>query len=153
MRQISLFCTLLLLGGCEKPLTPAEKAAKDRAECQALATTQSGFDPLTAEEPPRTVSSTHRRGGDVVGGAVEGAAGGAVLGVVGGAIMGKPGRGAAAGAAVGGLWGGTKRYRESNEMVTTTQANPDYEAFMAKKNAFKVAFDGCLGQRATAEAG
>ena len=145
---------LLLLAGCEKSLTPAEKAAKDRAECQALATQQSGFDPLLAEEPPRTISSTQRRGGEVVGSGaiVGGAARGAAVGAVGGAVLGNAGGGAAAGAAVGGLMGGARRHRETNEMVTRTRTNPDYEQFMAKKNAFKAAFDGCLAQRAASDA-
>jgi hypothetical protein len=153
-RWTTTLLALLLLVGCEKPLTPAEKAAKDRAECQALATQQSGFDPLTAEEPPRTISSTQRRGGEVVGSGaiVGGAAKGAVVGVVGGAVMGNPGGGAAAGAAVGGLMGGARRHRETNEMVTKTRTNPDYEQFMAKKSTFKTAFDGCLAQRAAGEA-
>jgi len=158
MRRTSALVAAVLLAGCEKPpqLTPAEKAAKDRAECQALATQQSAFDPLTAEEPPRTISSTHRRGGEgagqVAGGVVEGAAKGAVLGVVGGAILGSPGRGAGAGAAIGGIWGGAQKHHEANETVTTTQANPEYESFMAKKNAFNAAFNACLGQRAAGAA-
>jgi len=151
-RTIGLLA-LLMLAGCQQespPLTPAEQAAKDRAECQALATQQSGFDPLTAEEPPRTISSTHRRGGETVGSGavVEGAAKGAVLGVVGGAIMGSPGKGAGAGAAMGGLVGGVRRHRETNETVTTTRTNPDYEAFVASKKDFKTRFEGCLAQRA-----
>jgi uncharacterized protein YcfJ len=153
MRRISILLVVALATACEKPLTPAEKAAKDRAECQALATAQSGFDPLTAEEPQRTVSSTHRRGGEVVGSGaiVEGAAKGAVLGVVGGAIMGNAGGGAAAGAAVGGLMGGAKRHRETNEMVTTTRTNPEWTQFMESKGGFKNAFDACLAQRAAEE--
>jgi hypothetical protein len=155
MRRTSALCVALLFAACEKPPpppTPAEKAAADRAECQAAATQQSGYDPLTAEEPARTVSSTHRRGGEVVGSGaiVEGAAKGAVVGVVGGAIMGNAGAGAGAGAAIGGLMGGAKRHRQTNEMVTTTRTNPEWEQFMEKKNAFKSAFEGCLAQRAAA---
>jgi uncharacterized protein YcfJ len=151
--KILLSC-LALLGAvaCERKLTPAEKAAKNRSECQALATQQSGFDPLTAEEPPRTISSTSRRGGEVVGsGAIaEGAAKGAVVGVVGGAIMGSPGKGAAAGAAVGGLIGGYRRHKETNEMVRRTYTNPDYQKFEQSRNAFKTAFDQCMAARAGA---
>jgi hypothetical protein len=152
MRRIVALLALLAVAGCPKQLSPAEKAAQDRAECQALATQQSGFDPLTAEEPPRTISSTQRRGGEVVGsGAVaKGAATGAVVGVVGGAIVGAPGTGAAAGAAMGGLIGGVRRHRETNEMVTTTRTNPEYESFVAAKGAFKAAFDDCLAQRSGA---
>ena len=149
MRQVISLLLLLVLAACQQELSPAEKAAKDRSECQALATKQSGFDPLTAQEPERTISTTRRRGGEVVGSGavVKGAAEGAVLGVVGGAIMGNAGKGAAAGAAIGGLMGGVKRHRETNEMVTTTQTNPDYVKYMEAKDAFKAAFDQCLAGR------
>jgi hypothetical protein len=147
---------LLALAGavaCAPELTPAERAAKDRSECQLAAAQQSGFDPLTAEEPPRTVSTTSRRGGEVVGSGavVKGAAQGAVLGVVGGAIMGDVGAGAGAGAAIGGLMGGVKRHRETNEMVTRTHTNPAYQEFVASKEAFKAAFERCLDERARSE--
>jgi len=137
---------------CEKPLTPEEKAAKDRSECSVVAIDQSGFDPITAEEPARTISSTHQRGGDVVGSGaiVEGAAKGAVLGVVGGAIMGNAGGGAAAGAAVGGLVGGARRHRETQEMVTTTRPNPEHAEYVAAKTAYKNALEQCLAARAGA---
>jgi len=140
----------LAAAACQPELTPAEKAAKDRSECQALATQQSGFDPLTAEEPPRTISTTSRRGGEVVGSGavVKGAAQGAALGVVGGAIMGGAGKGAAAGAAIGGLMGGYKRHQETNQMVTRTHTNPEYEKYERSREAFKTAFDQCLAGRA-----
>jgi hypothetical protein len=54
MRQAIGLLTLLALATCQQQLSPAEKAAKDRSECQAVAIQQSGFDPLTAQEPPRT---------------------------------------------------------------------------------------------------
>jgi hypothetical protein len=49
-----------------------------------VAIDQSGFDPVTAEEPVRTVSSSHQRGGEVIGSGavVKGAAEGAVAGVI-----------------------------------------------------------------------
>ncbi len=149
MRRATVVTGFLLLLACQKELTPAEKAAQDRAECQALATQQSGFDPLTADAPPRTVSTTQRRGGQTLGsGAIaKGAAEGAVAGVIGGAIMGDAGRGAGAGAAIGGLFGGVKRHRETNEMVTRTHTNPAYEQFMQSKQAFNSAFEGCLAAR------
>lgn len=136
--------------GCKPALTPAQQAALDRSECQAQATQQSGFDPLTAQEPPRTISTTERRGGEVVGSGsvVKGAAQGAVLGVVGGAIMGKPGAGAGAGAAIGGLMGGYKRHQETNQMVTRTHTNPEWEDYEHSKDAFRTAFDQCLAARA-----
>jgi len=163
MRHAIVLIGLLPLAACQPgepappeppPLSPAELAAKDRSECQALATSQSGFDPLTAEEPPRTVSSTSRRGGEVVGSGaiVQGAAKGAVVGVIGGAIGGNAGAGAGAGAAVGGLLGGVRRHKETNEMVTHTHTNPDYERFVDARQAFRTAFDGCLSQRQSAHA-
>jgi hypothetical protein len=154
-RLITLLALVALIAavGCEqKPeLTPAEQAAKDRAECQAIATAQSGFDPLTAADPPpRTITTTSRRGGEVVGSGaiVKGAAGGAALGAVGGAIMGNAGKGAGAGAAIGGLMGGVKRHQQTNEMVSRSSPNPDYEAYVQAKNGFTTAFEQCLAQRA-----
>jgi hypothetical protein len=151
MRSAIGVLALLALVACEKQLTPTEKAAKDRGECMVLATEQSGFDPITAEEPPRTISSSHKRGGDLKEGAVDvgkGAVGGAVAGVVGGAIMGEAGRGAAAGAAVGGLIGGARHYKKRQEVVTTTRPNPAYQEYQAQKAAYKSALEQCLASRA-----
>jgi hypothetical protein len=151
MRKETALLAVLVLAACEKELTPTEKAAKDRGECMVLATQQSGFDPITAEEPPRTVSSSHKRGGDLKEGAVDvgkGAVGGAVVGVVGGAIMGEAGRGAAAGAAVGGLIGGAKHYQKRQEIVTTTRPNPAYQEYARQKDAYKSALEQCLASRA-----
>ena len=151
MRILIAGLVALALAACEKPLSPTEKAAKDRGECMVLATAETGFDPITAEEPVRTVSSSHKRGGDLKEGAVDvgkGAVGGAVVGVVGGAIMGEAGRGAAAGAAVGGLIGGARHYKKRQEVVTTTRPNPAYQEFAAKKSAYKSALEQCLASRA-----
>jgi hypothetical protein len=151
MRTVVAVLAILVLAACEKELTPTEQAAKDRSECMVIANQQSGFDPLTAEEPPRTVSSSHKRGGTMKEGAVDvgkGAVGGAALGVVGGAIMGEAGRGAAAGAAVGGLIGGAKHYQKRQEVVTTTRPNPAYQEFAAQKAAYKSALEQCLASRA-----
>jgi len=156
-----LFAVALgLSGGCkpaEKVLTPAEiqalavqKEAQDRGECQMLAVSQSGFDPTTADDPPpRTISSTQKAGGDVVGsGAIaKGAAKGAVVGVVGGAIAGDAGKGAAIGAGAGALIGGVRRRQETQRMVTTTSTNPEYTAYVQKKDAYRGAFDACMKER------
>jgi hypothetical protein len=150
MRRTTALLALCVLA-CEPELTPIEKAAKDRSECHVLAIDQSGFDPVTAVEPPRTISSTHQRGGDLKGGATsaaKGAVGGAVAGVVGGAILGETGRGAAAGAAVGGLIGGAQYYKKSKEMVTTTHPNPEYQQYVEAKNAYRSALEQCLAARA-----
>jgi len=152
MRHVSVLLLSLAALACKPALTPTEQAAKDRSECSVVAIDQSGFDPVTAEEPPRTISSTHQRGGEVVGSGavVKGAAEGAVVGVVGGAIVGEAGKGAAAGAAVGGLLGGVRRHRETQEMVTSTRPNPEHEQYVAAKAAYKSALEGCLAARAGA---
>lgn len=140
----------LALAACQPELTPTEKAAKDRSECMVLATDQTGFDPLTAEAPPRTVSESHQRGSST-GGAVKdvgkGAVGGAVAGVIGGAIMDDAGGGAAAGAAIGGLVGGVRHYKKSKEVVTTTKPNPEYQGYLQAKAAFSNALEQCLAAR------
>jgi uncharacterized protein YcfJ len=152
MRRLGIpLLAALALCACEKELTPTEKAAKDRSECMVVATDQSGFDPITAEEPPRTITSSHERGGDLKEGAVDvgkGAVGGAVAGVVGGAIMGEAGKGAAAGAAVGGLIGGVRHYKKRQEVVTTTRPNPEYQEYQERKAAYRSALEQCLASRA-----
>jgi hypothetical protein len=83
----------------------AEQQDKDKWECRAWATKQSGFDPAarpTASTPPPARQAPK-------GGLVRGAAGGAALGAVGGAIAGNAGKGAAIGAAGGGLLGVMRR--------------------------------------------
>ena len=152
MPRLLILLSVLLLAACQPELTPAEKAAKDRAECQTLAAQQSGFDPLTSEAPPRTISRNERRGGEVVGSGeiARGAGRGAAVGAIGGAIAGDAGSGAAAGAAMGGLLGGIRRHKETNEVVTRTYANPEYEQYAESKQAFKTEFDGCIKARAGA---
>lgn len=133
----------------EKVLSPVELEAKNRGECHVIAVSQSQFDPTLAEEPVRTISETHKQGGDVVGsGAIaKGAAKGAVVGVVGGAIAGDAGKGAAIGAGAGALIGGVRRRQETQKMVTTTRANPEYTQYVAAKNAYRSAFDACMTSR------
>ncbi len=151
MHWVIILFTLPLLAACEQEpeLTLAQQVKIIATECHELATQQNGFDPRTAEEPPRTISKTTQRGGEVVGsGAIaRGAAGGAALGAIGGAIADDAGTGAAAGAAMGGLLGGIRRHRETNEQVTRTFANPDYEEYVAARKAFKTTFDQCMAER------
>lgn len=83
----------------------AEQQDKDKWECRAWATKQTGFDPAarpTASTPPPASQAPK-------GGLVRGAAGGAALGAIGGAIGGNAGKGAAIGAAGGGLLGVMRR--------------------------------------------
>jgi len=83
----------------------AEQQERDKWECRAWATRQTGFDP--AARP--TISSLPPARQAPQGGLVSGAAGGAALGAVGGAIGGRAGTGAAIGAATGGLLGTMRR--------------------------------------------
>jgi hypothetical protein len=83
----------------------AAQQDKDKWECRAWATRQTGFDPAarsTASSPPPPREAPR-------GGVVRGAAGGAAIGAVGGAIAGNAGKGAAIGAATGGLVGAMRR--------------------------------------------
>ena len=83
----------------------AEQQDKDKWECRAWATKQTGFDPAaraTASTPPPTREAPK-------GGLLRGAGGGAALGAIGGAIAGNAGKGAAIGAAGGGLLGVMRR--------------------------------------------
>ncbi len=83
----------------------AEQQDKDKWECRAWSTKQSGFDPAarpTASTPPPARQAPK-------GGLIRGAAGGAALGAIGGAIAGNAGKGAAIGAAGGGLLGVMRR--------------------------------------------
>ena len=120
-----------------------------------IAVSQSRFDPtLAAETPPRTISETHKQGGDVVGSGdiAKGAVVGGVVGLAGGAIAGNAGAGAAIGAVGGGLIGGVRRHKETQKMVTTTRTNPEYTAYVAAKNNYRASFDGCMMARASAAA-
>jgi hypothetical protein len=151
---VALLACGSLLAACQREpeLTPLERAAKDRGECHVIAVDASGFDPTVAEEPARTISETAPAGGDVVGsGAVaKGALAGAAVGVIGGAVVGEAGAGAAGGAAAGALIGGVRRHRETKKLVTTTRANPEYTAYVEKKDAYRKALDRCLTERAQA---
>ena len=151
MRQVTVLFALPLLVACEQEpqLTLAQQVKIIATDCHELAVKETGFDPRNAEEPPRTLSSVSKRGGEVVGSGdiARGAAGGAALGALGGAIAGDAGTGAAAGAAVGGLLGGIRRHRETNEPVTRTYANPEYEEYVAARKAFKRRFDACMAER------
>jgi predicted lipid-binding transport protein (Tim44 family) len=89
----------------------AERQDKDKWECRAWATKQSGFDPAArpkASTPPPASQAPK-------GGLVRGAAGGVALGAVGGAIGGSAGKGAAIGAATGGLLGVMRRNDQTRQ--------------------------------------
>lgn len=158
MRRIIALLLVPWLIACEqKPqLTLAEQVKIVATECHDLAVEQTGgFDPREAEEPPRTISTTKRRGGKVVGsGAIaKGAAGGALVGAAGGAIGDEAGTGAAIGAAFGGLLGGIRRHKATNQQVTRSYANPEYQEYVEARKTFKSTFDQCMAERTGATKG
>lgn len=153
-RLVSAASVLVIVAACQREaavpeLSPLEKEAKARAECHVMAVSQSQFDPTMAEAPAQTISETREAGGKVVGsGAIAGgAAKGALVGVAAGAVVGEAGKGAAAGAVGGALIGGMRRRQETKKMVTTTRTNPEYTAYLAKKDAYRRTFDACLTAR------
>jgi len=95
----------------------AEQQDKDKWECRAWASKQTGFDPTsrpTASTPPPARQARK-------GGLVRGAAGGAALGAVGGAIGGDAGKGAAIGAAGGGMLGVMRRNNQVRDEQSAHQ--------------------------------
>jgi len=127
----------------------AEQQQKDKGECYAWAQQQTGFDPMTAEAPSKTVTTQLEKEKVIgSGAAVKGAAGGAALGAVTGAIMGDAGKGAAAGAAGGALIGAVRRRREVNDAPTSeTHTNPEYTKYAAAREQFNKAVKACLSGR------
>jgi hypothetical protein len=153
-RRVFSVLAVVALGACQREpeLTPVEKAAKDRSECHLLAVDRTGFDPILATEPARTISETRQAGGQVIGSGavVRGAAKGAAVGAVGGLVVGEAGKGAGAGAAAGALLGGLHRRKETKQMVTTSRPNPEYAAYVEGKEAYKQALAACLASRQAA---
>ena len=106
-----------------------EQQVQDEAECNAWATQQTGFDPITASGP-QVVGAGPSAGGQVVGGAATGAA----LGTIGGLIGGNTGRGAAIGAGVGAAGGlfnsiGQDRQRERTQQQVNAQHDAARQQF------------------------
>jgi hypothetical protein len=93
----------------------AEQQTKDKAECQAMAVQQSGFDPAKAQAaaaPPPPAAGGER---------VKGAARGAAVGAAAGAIGGDASKGAAAGAAAGTVAGGMKKRQGARGQAAQTE--------------------------------
>lgn len=117
------------------------KTATDKAECQAWATRESGFDPLrAAAQAPSTTSTQSRHGGLLRGGA-KGAAAGAAIG----AIAGNAGKGAAIGATAGGM-AGTLRKRHQQQAAEQAQAQ-QAQVQAGTKNTYLRAYGACLKGR------
>lgn len=133
----------------------AEQQAKDKAECQAWASQQTGFDPMTPPPQPSAGEPPPSSGG-AEGGVVRGAARGAAVGAVVGAIAGDAGKGAAAGAAGGGLMGGMRRRDSRREAAQQQQQweqqqRSEYQrqldAYNQKRANFERAMGTCLEGR------
>ena len=109
----------------------AEQMAKDKSDCAAMATQQTGFDP----SKPTTVVSPPPQQGQVT----RGAAGGAAAGAMGGAIAGDAGKGAAIGAASGALLGGIRKRNDAKAQEQQQQA-----AVSNAQSAYYRAYKACL---------
>jgi hypothetical protein len=114
-----------------------EQTEKDKTDCYAWATQQTGFDPMQA---PQTAQAPPPQSQGPSGQRVKGAARGAVIGgVVGEVADDDAGKGAAAGAAAGVVAGGMKtrqgrRQQASQQQVATDEA----------RNTFNRAFGACM---------
>ena len=123
----------------------AEQQDKDKWECRAWATKQTGFDPAaraTASTPPPAREAQR-------GGLLRGAAGGAALGAVGGAIAGNAGKGAAIGAAGGGLLGVMRRNNQVRQEQYAHQqwANQTVAQYEQNRSGWVRAVKACLTGR------
>jgi hypothetical protein len=115
-----------------------EQQATDEQACYSWAVQQSGVDPLNMQA---TKPDSVAKGPD--GSAVKGAAKGAVAGVAIGAIAGDAGKGAAIGAAAGGMKGVSSKKKgdaKKQEDAKKQAAATD----QAKIDAFKKAYSACL---------
>jgi len=123
----------------------AEQQDKDKWECRAWATKQTGFDPaarIRASTPPPNREAPK-------GGLLKGAAGGAALGAVGGAIAGNAGKGAAIGAAGGGLLGVMRRndQRRQEDYASQQWAQQNVAQYEQNRAGWVRAVRACLGGR------
>lgn len=119
----------------------AQKMATDKAECQAWATQQTGFDPVAVSTSSSSSAPQQPQRGGLLKGGAKGAAAGAAIG----AIAGNAGEGAAIGAASGGLLAGAKRRHQQ-------QAEQQAEAAQSQARSqhageFQRAYGACLKGR------
>jgi hypothetical protein len=120
-----------------KDQKPDQQALEEQA-CYSWAVQQTGVDPLTMQA---TTPDSAATGPD--GSAVRGAARGAVAGLAIGAIAGDAGKGAAIGAAAGGMAGvAGKKQKQAQQEQQAKQAAA--AADQAKIDSFKKAYSACL---------
>lgn len=127
-----------------KAQSPAQQD-KDKWECRAWATNQTGFDP--AVRPTATTPPPMRQAPQ--GGLLRGAAGGAAVGAVGGAIAGNAGKGAAIGAAGGGMLGVMRRNNQIRQEDYSHQqwAQQNVAQYEQKRAGWVRAVRACLTGR------
>jgi len=123
----------------------AEQQEKDKWECRAWGTKQTGFDPaarITASSPPPARQAPK-------GGLLRGAAGGAAIGAVGGAIGGNAGKGAAIGAGAGGLLGTVRRNDQIRREESAHQqwAQQNVAQYEQNRSSWVRAVKACLTGR------
>lgn len=111
----------------------------DKAECQAWATEQTGYDPLKTS-PAAAQPAPSQHGGMLRGGA-RGAAGGAAIG----AMAGDAGKGAEIGAISGGLMGKMRQRREQQSQQQAAAAASQGQA--GQQQEFFRAWGACLKGR------
>jgi hypothetical protein len=130
---------LIAIGLCASPLPGLAQSqgappTGDQAECSALATQQTGFNP--AQPPPPTAVASPQVAG--TGSRARGAAGGAAIG----AMAGNAGAGAAAGAVAGGV---AQRSRARRAARQQNDANAQQQ--QAGQAAYNQALSACLASR------
>jgi len=118
-----------------------EKQQKDKTECNAWATQQTGYDPVAEAQAQLQGQAAPAQKGGAVRGAAKGAAAGAAIG----AVAGDAGTGAAVGATAGGVGGGARKKKEA---AAQQQAASEQQAAAAQRLAgYQKAFGACMEGR------
>lgn len=118
-----------------------EQTQRDKGECMAWASQQSGFDPTAPRSSAPPPPSQAPTGAPLLGGATRGAA----VGAVGGAIGGDAGKGAATGALIGGV----RRREQAREQQYAQQPSAQQQSsqFNQQQGNFNRAYGACLQGR------
>ncbi len=124
-----------------KGQTP-EQQQKDKTECYAWATQQTGYDPVAEVQAQAQGQAAPAQ---PQGGAVKGAAKGAAAGAAIGAVAGDAGKGAAVGATAGGIGGAGKKRKAAAEQQQT--AAEQQAASSQRLAGYQKAFGACMEGR------
>ena len=120
-------------------LTSSEKSkaklAEMKADCRAIATAESGFDPATTPVPVRQDAGNKQ--------VLKGTAVGAAVGAVAGEVIGdKPGYGAAAGAAAGAAGG--QAFKADKQQTADARYEQEMAWYHQQKATYDTALEVCL---------